>query len=182
MASRILTLGLRSLKKPIPLGYCAASDHSAASEIRALIGNREVVGFGHNGQPNYVDSPSFPLPAIRWKEPTKDILALKEKEKGDWHKLSIEEKKALYRASFRQTFSEFKAPSGEWKSIFGFALFFASLGLWMFIALKVFVYNPLPISFDEEHKRAQLKRMLDLKMNPVTGIASEWDYEKNKWK
>lgn len=41
--------------------------------------------------------------------------ALREKEKGDWKKLSIHEKKALYRASFCQTFEEFKAPTGEWK-------------------------------------------------------------------
>lgn len=55
--------------------------------------------------------------------------ALKEKEKGDWKRLSIEEKKALYRASFCQTFSEFKAPTGEWKMAIGGVLIAVSLAL-----------------------------------------------------
>lgn len=64
--------------------------------------------------------------------------ALRQKEKGDWKQLSIEEKKALYRASFRRTFAEFKAPTGEWKSVLGSALFFSSLALWLFYGMKLF--------------------------------------------
>lgn len=67
--------------------------------------------------------------------------ALREKEKGDWSKLSIEDKKTLYRASFRQTFAEFKAPNGEWKSLLGISIFITSFALWIFYALKVFGKN-----------------------------------------
>lgn len=63
-----------------------------------MIGNREIVGFGLNGQPVYIDAHDFPFPAIRWKEPTSEINALREKEKGDWNALTCEEKKALYRS------------------------------------------------------------------------------------
>lgn len=44
------------------------------------------------------------------------------------------------------------------------------------------VYNPLPDSFKEENQKAQLRRMLDLRVNPVFGISSKWDYEKDDWK
>ena len=44
------------------------------------------------------------------------------------------------------------------------------------------VYDEMPVTFDEEHQKAQLKRMLDLEMNPVTGISSKWDYENKRWK
>jgi cytochrome c oxidase subunit 4 len=64
--------------------------------------------------------------------------ALKEKEKGDWKKLTIEEKKALYRASFRQTFSEIAAPTGEWKGSLGCALILVSCGIWLYMYFKVF--------------------------------------------
>merc|ERR1711942_87050 len=104
------------------------------------IGNREVVGFGYNGENKYVDRIDFPMPAIRFKENTPDIQALHEKAKGDWKKLSIEEKKALYRASFAQTFSEIKAPTGEWKSILGVTLVVSSLAVWIYMGMKSFVY------------------------------------------
>lgn len=66
------------------------------------------------------------------------MQALREKEKGDWKKLSIEEKKALYRASFRQTFSEFQAPSGEWKGIVGLSFIGVAFSIWVIMFLKVF--------------------------------------------
>jgi hypothetical protein len=41
---------------------------------RSRIGNREVVGFGYNGQYSYQDRVDFPMPAIRFKENTPDIV------------------------------------------------------------------------------------------------------------
>lgn len=67
-----MALGLRTLsnngKRIIPMG--SAGCHHAPS----VVGNREVVGYGYNGQPNYSDRPDFPCPAVRFKEATPDIL------------------------------------------------------------------------------------------------------------
>lgn len=38
------------------------------------IGNRDIVGHGYNGEPAYLDRADFPMPAIRWKENTSDIM------------------------------------------------------------------------------------------------------------
>lgn len=173
MASRLLVSSLRHLQK-IP--------KAGMSSTHSKIGGREVVGYGFNGQPNYVDRVDFPLPAIRFKENTPDIQALREKEKGDWRKLSLEEKKALYRASFCQTFAEMKAPTGEWKSVIGLSLIFISLSVWVYMGMKLFVYRPLPDSFTDEAKEAQLRRMIDMRVNPIDGLTSKWDYEKGQWK
>merc|ERR1719446_1427025 len=86
------------------------------------IGKREVVGYGGNGEQVYVDSVMCPFPAIRFKEDVGDVAKLREKEQGDWKKMTVEEKKALYRASFCQTLAEVEAPTGEMKSIIGLAL------------------------------------------------------------
>ncbi len=59
-----------------------------------VAGNRDIVGYGWNGDPSYIDRPEFPFPAVRFRENTPDVLALREKEKGDWHKLTIADKKA----------------------------------------------------------------------------------------
>ncbi|KAK9872540.1 hypothetical protein WA026_018005 [Henosepilachna vigintioctopunctata] len=186
MASRLAVFGIKGLRTPkVPAGAVAMSGHghgSGAPDFSPIIGKREVVGFGINGAPTYGDRSDFPLPAIRWKESTPDILALRKKELGDWKNLSIEEKKALYRASFCQTFAEFQATSPEWKQIVGVSLVVISLGLWVYYGLVAFVYPPLPETFSEESRKAQLRRMLDLQTNPIQGISSKWDYEKDEWK
>nr|ABV60336.1 cytochrome c oxidase subunit IV [Lutzomyia longipalpis] len=155
---------------------------SNGNNIATKIGKREVVGYGWSGEPVYYDRVDYPFPAIRWQEPTPQIQALREKEKGDWKKLSIDEKKALYRASFCQTFAEFKHPTGEWKGCLGWTLVFTSMAILFSLWMNLFVYDELPASFSEENKKAQLKRMLDLEVNPIHGLASKWDYENKRWK
>ena len=58
-----------------------------------VVGNRDIVGPGFNNMANYIDHPLNPCPSIRFKENTPELLALKEKEKGDWKKLTVDEKK-----------------------------------------------------------------------------------------
>ncbi|KAI4485398.1 hypothetical protein M0804_006903 [Polistes exclamans] len=140
----------------------------------ATIGNRDIVGPGHNNGLSYIDRTDFPMPAVRFRPNTPDVLALREKEKGDWKKLTIEEKKALYRASFCSTFAEIDAPTGEWKLMLGYSLAIAAVSMWYFMFYKKFVYPPLPESFDEEHQLAQLDRILKVEMNPITGLPSKY--------
>ncbi|KAG5884628.1 hypothetical protein JTB14_023822 [Gonioctena quinquepunctata] len=147
------------------------------------VGNREMVCFGMNGQPTYADDPSFPFPAIRYKETIPNIQALYEKQKGDWRLLSKEEKKAIYRSNFCQTFAEFQAPnSGEWMGVVGLGLVGCSLGLWLFLFMRLVVEPDLPVTFKPSYLRAQLRRMIDMQADPITGLTSNWDYERNDWK
>ena len=60
---------------------------------RSKIGKREVVGFGINGEYSYMDAPDLPMPAIRFREEDSEIAKLREKEKGDWKQLTLEDKK-----------------------------------------------------------------------------------------
>lgn len=70
MAGRLLTLSAKALRAPnVRLGAACYSDMSPKS----IIGTREVVGYGFNGEPNYMDRSDFPMPAIRWKEVTPDV-------------------------------------------------------------------------------------------------------------
>eukprot|EP00088_Acartia_fossae_P051763 TRINITY_DN581_c0_g1_i1.p2 TRINITY_DN581_c0_g1~~TRINITY_DN581_c0_g1_i1.p2 ORF type:complete len:185 (-),score=58.93 TRINITY_DN581_c0_g1_i1:261-815(-) len=147
------------------------------------IGKREIVGFGTNGEATYMDDVMCPFPAIRFKEDTGEIVALRQKEKGDWKKITTEEKKQLYRASFCQTLVESEAPTGEWKSVIGIILMGISVGLVGYMWMNKYVYLELPSTItDENKKKAQIERMIALRMNPVEGIASKYDYEKGKWK
>ncbi|XP_008316518.1 cytochrome c oxidase subunit 4 isoform 2, mitochondrial [Cynoglossus semilaevis] len=134
-------------------------------------------------QPMYVDRLDIPLP----DKPYKDNLSaeeqsLKKKEEGPWSQLTKEEKIALYRMMFCQTFPEMKQPSDEWKTVVGVALIFLGISGLVVWWQKVFVYPKTPRTFDEEWQAKQLKRMLDMRANPVEGFSAKWDYEKGQWK
>ena len=36
-------------------------------------GNRMVIGYGFNGEPNYIDRVDYPIPAVRFKEDNAQI-------------------------------------------------------------------------------------------------------------
>ncbi|XP_028265796.1 cytochrome c oxidase subunit 4 isoform 2, mitochondrial [Parambassis ranga] len=134
-------------------------------------------------QPMYIDRADIPLP----DRPYKDVLteverSLKEKEKGPWGQLSKEEKIALYRITFCQTYPEMNQKSEEWKTVLGgifIFLGFSGLLVWW---QKVYVCPPRPRTFDEDWQAQQLQRMLDMRVGPVHGLSSHWDYEKGQWK
>jgi cytochrome c oxidase subunit 4 len=46
----------------------------AAIHGRSRIGNRDVVGYGLNGEYIYVDHIAFPMPAVRFKENTPEVM------------------------------------------------------------------------------------------------------------
>ncbi|KAG8188202.1 hypothetical protein JTE90_021224 [Oedothorax gibbosus] len=154
----------------------------AAYHGRSRIGDRDVVGFGINGSYVYIDRVDYPMPAIRFRENTSESRALREKEKGDWKKLSVAEKKALYRHSFCLTFAEQRAPTGDWKYNVGGVAAFAGLMFWAYWALKTFVYPPMPASMSPEHQAKMLERMVQLRVDPIDGLTSKYDYENNRWK
>lgn len=137
MALRLINMTMRrQLASQLP----RISQIGSVASVHTLdkIGKREIVGYGWNGTACYADRPDYPMPAVRFREPTNEILALREKEKQDWKKLSAEEVKALYRASFCQTFAEMKAGTGEWKKHVGLAFIFVSMAIWISIFMNTF--------------------------------------------
>ena len=110
-----------------------SSGHHAEQWWGPEINNgREVVGYGSHGEEvciqfysaiksilfwynflkNYSDRIDFWFPAIRFRKNDDAIIPIREKELGDWKNLTNNEKKLLYRYSFRQTLAEFDAPRG----------------------------------------------------------------------
>ncbi|XP_037628960.1 cytochrome c oxidase subunit 4 isoform 2, mitochondrial isoform X2 [Sebastes umbrosus] len=47
---------------------------------------------------------------------------------------------------------------------------------------KLAFFPHRPRTFEEEWQAKQLKRTLDMRMNPIEGFAAKWDYEKGQWK
>jgi cytochrome c oxidase subunit 4 len=144
--------------------------------------NREVVGYGHAGNSGYTDRLDHWYPCVRFQESNPKYLTLHEKEQGDWKNLTVEDRKYLYRHSFRQTYSEFMVPMGYWKP--GVALYFYSIGL---VFVFVFIFHRfmspiIPPTYTQQYKEYALQRQIDQHSEPLDGVASMWDYEKNMWK
>lgn len=137
MALRLINNAvLRQLASQLPRNAQVGS----VASIHTLdkIGKREVVGFGWNGTACYADRADYPMPAVRFREATNEINALRTKEKGDWKKLSQPEIKALYRASFCQTIAEVQAGTGEWKLHLGVGLLFTAAAIWIAVLMNLF--------------------------------------------
>ncbi|XP_015282577.1 PREDICTED: cytochrome c oxidase subunit 4 isoform 1, mitochondrial [Gekko japonicus] len=167
-----------------------------ASRACSLIGKRAIStsicvrAHGHGivkaedfSVPAYVDCRATPLPPIDYtKSLSSEQKALKEKEKASWASLSVDEKVALYRIKFHETYAEMNRGSNEWKTVFGGVFFFLALTGLIFIWQKKYVLGPVPHTLSDEWVAMQTKRMLDMRVNPVQGLSSKWDYEKNEWK
>lgn len=151
-------------------------------DYREWIGNREVVGPSFTGREIYYDRKSIPCPPIRYKRPSPEMDALREKEKGDWKSLTIDEKKTLYRYSFCQTFAEFEAPTPEWKHIAGNVMFLISIPIFLYVLFRKTILPPLPDTLSDEGKKKVVRFYIDNAVDPIEGVASKWDYEKNEWK
>jgi hypothetical protein len=88
---------------PVVLDHTKAPPPLNADRMRMhpRIGNREIVGYGLKGRPEYFDVVMFPCPSIRWEADTPEIAELRKKEQGDWKQLSVEEKKRCKFFCFR---------------------------------------------------------------------------------
>lgn len=93
MSFVVRTARLNQLLSANRLHKVIALVQSQQMHNRALIGSRDVVGYGFNGSYFYYDATDMPYPAIRFREETEEIKKLREKEKGDWNKLTLDEKK-----------------------------------------------------------------------------------------
>ncbi|XP_014679842.1 PREDICTED: cytochrome c oxidase subunit 4 isoform 1, mitochondrial-like [Priapulus caudatus] len=181
MAQSLLRLGSR---RALLTSRAVQLTPVAGYHAREKVGNRDIVGFGHNGEPTYEDRPDYPCPAVRFHENSADVLTMREREKGGWKELSLDDKRAIYRASFCQTFSEMQARNtGEWKSVAAGTLLGITLALWLTIWMKKFVYEEMPTSATSDvWKEKSLKRVIDQQQGIIEGLASNWDYEKKQWK
>ncbi|KAM9785888.1 LOW QUALITY PROTEIN: cytochrome c oxidase subunit 4 isoform 2, mitochondrial-like [Neosynchiropus ocellatus] len=158
---------------------------SAAAPAGARMSShpQDVVTATDMSKPVYSDALDVPLPDRPYNmDLTPAQMSLKQKEKGPWGQLSKEEKVALYRLKFNQTYAEMKRPSSEWKTVIGCAFFFFGLTGLVVWWQSVFVYPARPKTFDKEWQAKQLKRMLDMRIGPVEGFSAKWDYEKGQWK
>ncbi|XP_062592980.1 cytochrome c oxidase subunit 4 isoform 1, mitochondrial-like [Saccostrea cucullata] len=149
-------------------------------EYSIVIGNREIVGYGE--VPYYTDSFMQPCPAIRFKEVDEALGKLREKEKGDWKLLTLEEKKTLYRASFNSTLEEVKAPSGDWKRCLGDNAVLMGLVLIVMSVVGAANKESEPVTVTNEWVDAQTEYLIKRRVQPVDGISSWYDYENNKFK
>jgi len=88
---------------------------------------------------------------------TAEQETLKEKEKGSWKDLTIEEKKAIYRMTFPLTISEINASNGEWKYVLGGVMSFVSVGIFLSVITKQYFGPQPPYTYTKEWQELDRK-------------------------
>lgn len=155
-----------------------SSSHILEGQSRAIVEGDPNVNAG------FYESLLTPLP----KKPrlfctTPELQALKSKEAGDWKQLSEEDMKQLYDAYFGMTVTDMIRPDDSWKTIVGVVLFISGFTLWLHLFIHTFINPPyVKTVLDQEWINATVKKMLQQHQGDVSGYASKWDYENNRWK
>ncbi|XP_072270377.1 cytochrome c oxidase subunit 4 isoform 2, mitochondrial isoform X2 [Pyxicephalus adspersus] len=154
-----------------------------AASVRAAHSHESPDATPYYTKPVYLDNRTLPLPDVPFRASlTSQELSLKDKEQGPWNQLSQEEKISLYRIKFNNTYAEMNKPTNEWKSVLGGILFFFGITGLIVWWQRVHVFPELPHTLEKDWQAMQVKRMLDMRMGPIQGFSSHWDYEKNQWK
>ncbi|KAF8625750.1 hypothetical protein AX17_006776 [Amanita inopinata Kibby_2008] len=95
-------------------------------------------------------------------------------QKKDWKELSIDEKKAAYYVAFGPHGPRAPASKpGDTLKIFGYTVALIGAAGLLSAGLKAFAAAPPPRTLTKEWKEAENERGLEMKLNPITGIASE---------
>ncbi|XP_029448517.1 cytochrome c oxidase subunit 4 isoform 1, mitochondrial-like isoform X1 [Rhinatrema bivittatum] len=173
-----LTAALRGAR---PVAWRSLSTTSLAQAAQSHdVSEAPAVDFT---KPMYCERREMPLPDAPFvTQLTPEQKALKAKESGPWTQLTKEEKIALYRISFNRSYEEMKKGSREWKTVVGGVLYFLGFSGLLLWWQRVYVYGPVPHTLSEEWIAMQTKKMLDMRVNQVSGFSSHWDYQKNEWK
>ncbi|KAL7673463.1 hypothetical protein ACOME3_008319 [Neoechinorhynchus agilis] len=149
------------------------------------IGAREILCKTSHARVGYWDDPREPCAEVRYGLDTPEMRELKQKERDShWSELSLDEKRRLYRHSFRQTISEITAPNYEWIWVSGVTLILISICIianGIVRKTSMIDYTNAPPR-DEEMQKKYLIRTIQQGQNKITGIASHWDYERGTWK
>ncbi|KAG8548979.1 hypothetical protein GDO81_023301, partial [Engystomops pustulosus] len=87
-----------------------------------------------------------------------------------------------YRIKFNQTYADMNKGTNEWKTAIGGTLIFIGLTAFIILWQREYVFGEIPHTLSDDWVAMQTKRMLDMRINPVEGFSSHWDYEKNEWK
>ncbi|KAG9334339.1 hypothetical protein JZ751_008225 [Albula glossodonta] len=156
---------------------------STTSHVRAAHSKDVSDGVIDCSIPQYNNRLDTPLPAVPFvRNPNPEQQKLREKEKGPWTNLTKEEKLAIYRLSHELTYAEMKRGSSEWKTVMGGIFIFIGLTGVVFWWQRLYVFGPSPHTCSDEWHEMQTQRMIDMRINPIDGLASQWDYEKKQWK
>ena len=179
MALNLLRGALRTPKFN-SLGVSVRCGSHAAGDVKPAY----VIKFDPRDDFYFQESLRHPIPnGPRMIVIPEDLKELKEKEKGDWKCLSVEEQMDLYNMYFGMSIAEMRQGSDKWKSSLGIALLCVTYSLMWFLFYKSQVLPPRdPYLSSEQHMKDNIAWQLKTFTNPITGYPSKYDYENNRWK
>ncbi|MCJ1307167.1 Cytochrome c oxidase subunit 5A [Agyrium rufum] len=99
-------------------------------------------------------------------------MALRDRMKGDWHELTLQEKKASYWIAFGPHGPRKTAPPGENWKVFYWTVAASSLSVLIFFTIRQFARGP-PGTMTQEYQEMTNEYLRNQSAEPLTGISSE---------
>ncbi|OLN80958.1 Cytochrome c oxidase polypeptide 5, mitochondrial [Colletotrichum chlorophyti] len=99
-------------------------------------------------------------------------MALKDRMKGPWSELTLQEKKAAYWIAFGPHGPRTGTPPGEGARVFWGVIASVGASLAIFATIRAFA-NPPPDTMTKEYQEASNEFLKSQNSDPITGIASE---------
>ncbi|KAH7366712.1 cytochrome c oxidase polypeptide V [Plectosphaerella cucumerina] len=150
----------------------------ASSLLRAVPRQQQAMVLRRAATTHAISNPTLANIEKRWEsmplqEQAELWMSLRDRMKGPWNELTLQEKKAAYWIAFGPHGPRAQAPPGEGSRVFFGTAIAVGASLALFGTTRLFAGSPPP-TMNKEWQEAANEKLVEQRSDPLTGISSDF--------